>query len=295
MRLPVAVLVVALAGQSLAAEFCFDPAAAEALGSRAGLEVKTCGETPRVKLPAPGVNLRVQVASATRSPWIDASGWRFLRNPDGKFRYEPPRGKATLAMAETFVYGGDAGFRLDPNDYAAAARLLTFLTSIPHRDLPPLADFAFLDDGSPLAGEILGLLIRRNLLFALTSQPDPRYALNVAIGGPGFPRELASNPGSFATAVRGKLTDERRSMRIYGTEMAIVRATGNGQTARLQILNYSGRSIRGVRLRLRGVFESIQLHVFGHPDVAPTDITTEAGFTEFTIPEAGVLAIADLR
>jgi len=116
MRLPVAVLVVALSWQSPAAEFCFDPGAAEALGSRTGLEVKTCGETPRVKLPAPGVNLRVHVASATRSPWIDAGGWRFLRNPDGKFRYEPPRGKATLAIAETFVYDGDAGFRLDPKD-----------------------------------------------------------------------------------------------------------------------------------------------------------------------------------
>jgi len=291
MRLACVILSAALAWPSSAAEFCFDPAAAEALGNQS----KACDDTPRVKLPTPGVNLRVHVASATRSPWIVNSGWRFLRNPGGKFRYKPPPGKATLTIAEAFVYDGDAGFRLDPEDYDAAARLLKFLAAAPRRDLPPLADFAFVDDASGRAAEIVNLLVRRNLLFRLVTKPDPHFALNVVIGAPDFPRELASNPGSFATAVRGALTDERRSMRIYGTEMAIVRATSGGARARLQILNYSGRPIRGVRLRIRGVYESIQLHVFGHPNAAPTDITTEAGFTEFTIPEAGVLAIADLE
>lgn len=273
-----------------AGRLCFDPPV-EALGAYA----KACGEGPRVELPAPGVNLEIRVASATRSPWIVHSGWRFLREPEAKFRYEPPAGKAALAIAEAFVYGADAGFRLDPKDYATAARLLEFLASVPRRELPPLADFAFVDDGSATAGEVVNLLLRRNLLFELASKPDPRYELNVVIGSPEFPRELASNPGAFATAVRGVLGDERRSIRIYGTEMAIVRAAGDGHRARLQVINYSGAPLRGVRLRLRGVFGSIELRVFGHPEAQPTDVTTGGGFTEFTIPEMGVLAIADLE
>ena len=290
MRLAFALLLAATAAPSHAARLCFDPPA-EALGPYA----EACDDAPRVKLPAPGVNLQIRVASATRSPWIVHSGWRFLREPGAKFRYEPPAGKGALAIAEAFAYGADAAFRLDPKDYAEAGRLLEFLESVPPRELPPLADFAFVDDGSAQAGEIVNLLVRRNLLFALVNRPDPHYDLNVVIGSPVFPRELASNPGAFATAVRSVLTDERRSMRIYGTEMAIVRAASDGKRARLQVLNYSGWPLRGVRLRIRGVFQSIQLRVFGYPDAAPTDVTAEGGFTEFTIPETGVFAIADLE
>jgi len=36
----------------------------------------------------PRVAGRADVASATRRPWIDSNGWRFVRQPTGKFYYD---------------------------------------------------------------------------------------------------------------------------------------------------------------------------------------------------------------
>src|SRR6202163_1507269 len=41
-----------------------------------------------VKLLAPTVNYRIDQASASRAPWLDSNGWRFLRQPNGRFYYE---------------------------------------------------------------------------------------------------------------------------------------------------------------------------------------------------------------
>src|SRR6187401_3537677 len=70
--------------------------------------------TSREALPAPGVTARAGVASPTRAPWIVANGWRFTRQPAGKFRYELPAGKAALAAAEAFAYGADVMLKIDP-------------------------------------------------------------------------------------------------------------------------------------------------------------------------------------
>src|SRR3712207_2167291 len=63
----------------------------------------------REKLPTPGITARAGVASPTRSPWVDANGWRFLRdlsrNGMGRYYYDLPAGKAALAAAEAFAYG----------------------------------------------------------------------------------------------------------------------------------------------------------------------------------------------
>ena len=37
----------------------------------------------REVLPAPGLLVQPELASATRSPWVTANGWRFIRNPGG--------------------------------------------------------------------------------------------------------------------------------------------------------------------------------------------------------------------
>src|SRR5882672_591483 len=37
----------------------------------------------REKLLTPRIAGRANVASATRRPWVDANGWRFIRNPAG--------------------------------------------------------------------------------------------------------------------------------------------------------------------------------------------------------------------
>ncbi len=275
-------------------KFCFDAAVQQAL-SRLGLSgIERCEAEGREKLPAPRTDPKVRVASATRAPWILANGWRFLRNPGGRFWYELPAGKAALALAEAFAYSADAGFQVAPEDYGEAARMLEFLRALPRRDLPPMADFAFVDDGSTVSAEAINLLCRRNLLLRIVSRPDPRFGLNVVIGSAEFPRGLAVNPAELAAAVRQKLTDERRSVRLYGSETALVRACGDTKAARLYVLYYGNYPVRGLRVRVRGEFPSAAVHVFGRPEAQAEELTNEGGFTELTIPETGPLAVVDL-
>lgn len=275
-------------------KFCFDAATLEGL-SRLGIAGLTqCNAEGREKVPVPRIDPNVRVASATRAPWIIANGWRFLRHPNGRFWYELPPRKAALAMAEAFVYGADAGFQIAPEDYPEAARMLELLRALARRDLAPMADFAFVDDGTPPAAEAMNLLCRRNLLFAVVSRPDPRFKLNVVIGSDDFPRTLAANPAELAGAVRRKLTDEGRSVRLYGSEMALLRATGDEKAARLYVLYYGNYPLRGLRLRVRRQFSSAAVHVFGRPEAQAEELTSEGGFTELTIPETGPLAVVDL-
>ena len=276
-------------------KFCFEASTRDALSRLTSAQLEGCDASGRETVPEPRINPKVQVASATRAPWIVANGWRFSRNPGGEYWYELPAGKAVLAMAEAFAYGVDAGFQINPKDYEEAARMLEFLGSAPPGSLPPMADFAFVDDGSALAGEAINLLSRRNLLFEIVRRPDSRYGLNVVIGSDDFPRKLAVNPSELAAAVRDKLTDERRSLRLYGSEMSIVRASGDGKTARLAVINYGNYPVRGIRLRVRGIYRSAALHVFARPGAQADELVNEDGFTEFTIPEVGPFAVVDLR
>src|ERR1700731_2922665 len=61
-----------------------------------------------VKLNEPRVQYRPNEASATRSPWIDANGWRILRSPGRSFVYHVAGATAALAAAEAFTYGSEA-------------------------------------------------------------------------------------------------------------------------------------------------------------------------------------------
>jgi hypothetical protein len=275
-------------------KFCFEAATREGLSRLGASGLGPCAAEGREKLPVPRIDPKVRVASATRAPWIIANGWRFLRNPAGRFWYDLPPQKAALAMAEAFVYEADAGFQIAPEDYPEAARMLAFLRALPRRDLAPMADFALVDDGSALAAEAINLLCRRNLLFALAPQPDPRFNLNVVIGSDDFPQALAANPAELAAAVRRKLTDERRSVRLFGSEMAIVRGAGDEKAARVYILYYGNYPVRGLRLRVRGQFSTAAAYVFGRPEARAEELIREGGFTELTIPESGPLAVVDL-
>ena len=128
------------------------------------------------------------MASPTRAPWIAANGWRIVRSPGAKFVYDVPSGKAALAAAEAFAYAADAVMKIDPADLESLGSLLTFLRALPPVDLPMVADFAVVDDGSPVTGEAMNLLARRNLLFEIVKAPSARHPLNIAIGSPGTRR-----------------------------------------------------------------------------------------------------------
>jgi hypothetical protein len=263
----------------------------------AGFEVVPMSEAElreRERLLVPRVAGRADLASPTRRPWVDANGWRFIRRPAGKFYYDLPAGRAALAAAEAFAYGADAVLKIDAADLEALGGMLAFLRALPANDLPPVADIGVVDDGSPLVGEVMNLLSRRNLLFRPVAAPSPRLRLNVRLGTKEFPRAAAANPSDFALAVRRRLTDGRRALRIYGSETVIARLTSDGPRVRLHLLNYSGREIEGLRIRLRGSYAKGAATVAGIGRVALEDHAAAGGATEFTITRIGPYAVVDL-
>ena len=269
---------------------------------KAGFSVVPMSEAElaaREKLTTPRIAARAEVASPTRSPFIYANGWRFLRahgqGKAGKYYYDLPAGKAALAAAEAFAYGADAVLKIDPADLAELGAMLAFLRRLPADEWPGVADIAVVDDGSALAGEVLNLLARRNLLFRAVPSPSPQFRINVKLGSPEYPEAEAADPSAFALKVRRQLTDGRRSLRVYGSEVVICRMTGGDGRVRLHLLNYGGRGIDGLRLRLRGAYGKGEAKAFGYEGTALTEVVVAAGATEFTLPQLGSYALIELR
>jgi hypothetical protein len=249
----------------------------------------------REALPSPGIAPRAGLASPTRAPWIVANGWRFARHPDAKFVYDVPAGKAALAAAEAFAYGADAVLKIDPADVGDLGRMLTFLEILPASELPPVADLAVVDDGSAITGEVMNLLARRNLLFQIVRSPSSQFRVNIAVGSPEYPREEAANPSEFALKVRRQLTDEQRTVRLFGSETVICRLTGNAARIRLQLLNYGGREIEGLRIRLRGRYGNGEVDDAGAGRLPLADHVVAEGATEFSVPRMTTYAVIDLE
>jgi hypothetical protein len=249
----------------------------------------------REKLLTPRTAGRANVASATRRPWIDANGWRFARNPAGRFYYDLPPGKAALAAFEAFAYRADAILNIDPSDLEVAGRALEFLRSLPAENHPPVADIGVIDDGSDAMSEVMNLLARRNLLFRIVPSPSPRYRLNIRLGGKEYPAAEAEDPSAFAQKIRLKLGDENRRLRVYGTEVVICRLTGDDRSYRLHLLNYANSEIEGLRVKLLVNHESGDLRVFGQGSVPPDDTVNAGGVFEFSIPKMGAYAVLDGR
>src|SRR5260370_42028878 len=101
--------------------------------------------------------------------------------------------------------------------------MLGFPKRIEAVSLPVQANIGFLDDGSPEAGEVMNLFIRRNLLFRIVAAPDTRLDLNVRLGSPVYPRAAASNPSEFPAMVRPELSGQHRLRRVYGSDVELRR------------------------------------------------------------------------
>ena len=273
------------------------PTEAAAAWTAAGFTVVPLGEkhrSERTKLSAPGLRSRADVASASVRPWVNANGWRFLRKPDGRYWGDVPAGKASLAAAEAFAYGADAVLAIEPTDVGVFGQMLAFLSAVPDASLPAAADIAVVDDGSARVGEILNLMARRNLLFEAVAKESPAVAMNVRIGSKEFPTKEAQNPETFALSVRRRLTDEKWSLRIYGSEVVLARLTRDAGHARLHLLNYGGRMIDGLRVRLLGSWVPGEPLVFGQPRTAVEELFSADGATEFSLGTIGPYAIVDL-
>jgi hypothetical protein len=260
-----------------------------------GIVAQTADKEKAVKLPVPKVEYRMNQAAATRSPWVDANGWRILRSPDAQFFYNVPGQAAGLAAAEAYVYDAKALIQTDPAGLEPLAKMLAFLEKLKPADLPPVANIGFVDDGSPQAGEVMNLLVRRNLLLKTVKKADPSLPVNVELGSAKYPKQAAANPSEMAQQIRFELTDEKRSLRIYGSDVVIGRLTSDVKRARLSLINYaSARPVRGLRIRVLGTFPKHELHVFGTPGAALVDYEVQRGATEFTLAEMGSFAVIDL-
>jgi hypothetical protein len=249
----------------------------------------------RDALAAPGIAHRADVVSATRSPWLVANGWRYLREPQGRFKYVLTQGAGALAAAEAFAYGGDAILPVDASGLPELGTMLTFLRQVPAPAAQiPLGDFGVVDDGSEEMGEVLNMLSRRNLLFEIVKPGDRRFRVTVALGSRRYPREKAADPSALALAVRRQLTDPARTIRVYGSEAVICRVTRYSSGVRVQLLNYGGREIQGLRVRLRGTYRGAEALVSGVGRVELEDLVTGDGATELSIPRLTIYATLDL-
>jgi hypothetical protein len=162
--------------------------------------------------------------------------------------------------------------------------------------MPPVADIGFIDDGTPAAGEVMNLMVRDNLLFRIVPAPDPKVKINVRLGSKEYPAEEAKNPGAVAHSIRANLTDEKRSVRIYGSVVVVARLTASAEHARVQLLNYAGveRKVNGIRVRVIGQYSKHQVSAADSPGAELLDYTVESGATEFTLPELKSYAVIDL-
>ena len=276
---------------------CVAPERADAWRA-AGFTVTPLSEAElasREALPSPGTAPRAGLASPTRSPWVVANGWRFTRHPGAKYVYDIPAGKAALAAAETVAYGADVVLKIDPADVGRLGEMLTFLEALPAADLPIVSDVAIVDDGSAITGEVMNLLARRNLLFRVLQPQSPRPDGTIRIGTPEYSREEAADPSAFALKIRRQLTDERRTLRVYGSEVVVGRLTGDAGRARLHLINYGGREIEGLRIRLRGMYGDGEAYVAGAGRLPLQDQVVAAGVTEFSVPRIVTYAVIDLR
>jgi hypothetical protein len=283
--------------QAGVARIAVPPALQSAWKGQADFEVQAADLQSATELLTPGVQYRVNQASATRSPWIDTNGWRYLRNPLGRYYYDAAGMSAPIAAAEAFMYGVGASVKTDAGGLEPLARMLDFLSRFKPAEMPLVADIAFMDDGSDEAGEVMNLMTRKNLLFRVVPKPDSRAKLTVRFGSGKYPKDESADPTEVAQKIRYELTDDRRSLRIFGSEVVLGRLAGDRRRMRVHLLNYAAasRPLNGIRVRVLGRFSRQSVRVPGSPDLAAVDVAVTREATEFTLPELKSFAVVDLE
>ena len=118
--------------------------------------------------------------------------------------------------------------------------------------------------------------------------------MNVRLGTAEYPQGAAADPSALALKIRRQLTDEQRSLRLFGSEVVIGRLATDGARARLHLLNYGGREIEGLRVRLRGSYPEGEALVAGAGRLALADRSLAFDGTEFTVPRLGAYGVVDL-
>ncbi len=272
------------------------PKKLDAWRGQSGIEVRPVDLSKATTLSTPGVDFRMNRASATRSPWVNANGWEILRSPEALFHYEVEGAASALAAAEAFAYGARAIIAPDEAGLEPLAKMLDFLSGLEQPELPVFADIGVVDDGSFETGELMTMLARGNLLYRIVKAPDPNLKLNVQLGTPEYPTEQATEPHVLAAKVRSNLTDARRSLRIYGTTVVVGRVVGDSERLRVHLINYAGaeRPVNGVRVRVSGRYSRQNVAAAGVEDEKMVDVRVLEDATEFTLPEVKTYVVVDL-
>jgi hypothetical protein len=266
--------------------------AGRAAAWRGQIDVEVVDPARAIRLVAPSVDYRANQATASRTPWLNANGWRFIRNPKGEFVYDVKGAQAALAAAEAFSWNSNALIRTDVAGLGSLGEMLRLLGGVPAQDLAPVADIGFEDDRSAAAGEVMNLFVKGNLLFRIVPRPDPALKIHVKLGTKDYPLEDARNPVKIAQIARANLTDDRRSVRVFGSAVVVARLMANRERARVHLLNYAGaeRSVDGIRVRVAGEYSKATVR----PEMRVLDLEKAEGWTEFTLPEIRTYAVVDL-
>ncbi len=277
-------------------EIAVPPAQRTLWKRRPGFSITTVDVGKLRTVPPASIRANGLDAGATRSPWIDFNGWKFLRVPNGRFFTVATGKTAALAAAEAFVFGAEIYVQTDGQGLLPMAEMLSFLRKLNGPSLPRRANIGFLDDGSQEAGEIMNLMLRRNLLFRIVSHPDPRLGLNVKPGSADYPVAKGFDPSEMAQKIRSELTDAKRLIRVYGSDVVIAQVNGDAKQLRIHLLNYAGmaRDVNGVRIRVLGHFLRHKASLFGDPGAELLDYLTDESATEFTLAKLGIYGVIDL-
>lgn len=260
-----------------------------------GFTLETADPQHMKKAPAPEVKSRRRVASATREPWVDSNGWRFLRDPKSTYFYDVTGKTAALAAAEAFAYHVHAFVHTDEAGLKPLGEMLKFLCEQKVADWTPMVNIGFIDDGTPESGEFMNLLVRRNLLFRTVSAPDPALDLTVKLGTADYPTSEAGNPSLLAEKVRANLTDDKRLLRIYGSYLVVGRLAGDQKQVTLFLLNYGADRVPvdGIRMKVLGDYAIKNLADFGAPNEAPADGLRSGNSVEFTLKTLSTFAVVN--
>lgn len=240
-------------------------------------------------VPAPGMRMRMNMAMATSAPWVDSNLWRYRREPSQSFLCDVRGKSVTLAMAEAHAAGVKLSLRTAPEQRKDFEAMLAFLKGLPGGPEPRWTNITVTDDGSPQAAEALNMLSRRNLFFQIAPRPDPKAALNLSLNS------SVSNPYDFMQEARQKLGDERRLLRLYGSELTVAELRRDGPRVRLMLVNYGTRAVESLRIRVQGQFAAgrVKPYVYSAPPEV-TDHLIDGAFTEFTLTSLPVYAVIDL-
>jgi hypothetical protein len=234
------------------------------------------------RVPPPGVRTRMNMAMATSAPWIDSNVWKYRRNPKATYVSDLKSKPLIIGMAEAFATNVALALETAPEQDGEYQQVLAFLKQIPDGPTTPWVNFVLQDDQSPQTAEVMNLMARRNLLFRV----DPRGEL--------APKGIS--PYDFMQDLREKIGDDKRVLRLFGSELTVAQLARDGNRVRLHLLNYGTRPVEDLRVRLKGKYSQGKIKVYSYKSPASklNEFVFEDGSTEFTLESLPSYAVIDL-